>query len=91
MFRAEDLYTAVLADGARSVRPGARGTASFTLEGQTFTASWEVPERRVATRKGALPVSTVRAALHEALPAPGNVLAGVSPLLGLNVCLSHAS
>jgi hypothetical protein len=44
VFRAEDVYTALLreADQLRPVRPGARGSVTFSIEGRTLSAAWEV-------------------------------------------------
>ncbi len=48
--RAEDLYTALLKDDADSVRPGAKGTATFN-PGRDDTAGWEV-HRNAVWRRG---------------------------------------
>lgn len=41
--RAEDLYTALLADGDRlRVRPGARGTATYQIGERSLVANWNV-------------------------------------------------
>ena len=50
MLRAEDLYTALLADNAAAVAPGARGAMVFTLGDREVTASWEIRQNAVWRR-----------------------------------------
>ena len=50
ILRAEDVYTGLLQDDAARVAPGARGTATYTVEGRQFIASWEVCQNAVWTR-----------------------------------------
>ena len=50
VLRAEEVYTALLQHDASRVRPGARGTTTYTAEGREFTASWEVRQNAVWRR-----------------------------------------
>ena len=50
VLRAEEVYTALLLDDASRVRPGARGSTTYTAEGREFTASWEVRQNAVWRR-----------------------------------------
>jgi hypothetical protein len=50
VIRAEDVYTGLLRDNASAVRPGARGTATYTFQGCEVTASWEVRQNAVWRR-----------------------------------------
>lgn len=50
ILKAEDVYTSLLKDSTKTAAPGAHGTASYTLEGRTFTASWEVRQNAVWRR-----------------------------------------
>ena len=46
--RAEQLYTALLRDDASSVRPGAKGEATYTLEGRDdVSVTWEIQRNEV--------------------------------------------
>lgn len=45
--RAEVVYTALLQHDASTVRPGAKGTSTYTLEGREFIAAWEVRQNAV--------------------------------------------
>ena len=44
---AEDVYTALLQDDPLKVRPGAAGTATFSVQGHSHTAGWEVRQNAV--------------------------------------------
>ncbi len=50
VFRAEELYTALLKDNAASVRPGGQGSVRYTVEGREVTASWEIRPNAVWRR-----------------------------------------
>ena len=50
VLRAEELYTALLRDDAKAVAPGARGTVTYTPEGHSVTAIWEVRPNAVWRR-----------------------------------------
>src|SRR5689334_8952678 len=53
VLRAEELYTAMLQENAEGVRPGARGTATYHVEGRAPCRGLaSAPECRLATRKG---------------------------------------
>ena len=47
LVRAEDVYTALLQHDASRVRPGAKGTSTYTVEGREFNASWELRQNAV--------------------------------------------
>jgi hypothetical protein len=50
LLRAEDIYGALLKEVPVRIRPGAAGTATYTVEGRQFTASWEVRQNAVWRR-----------------------------------------
>jgi hypothetical protein len=51
ILRAEEVYTALLEHNAAGVRAGARGTATYQLEGRgDVTASWEIRQNAVWRR-----------------------------------------
>ena len=50
VLRAEDVYTALLQRDAAMVAPGAKGTATYIIEGREFTTSWEVRQNAVWRR-----------------------------------------
>ena len=50
MLRAEDVYTALLQENGRKVRPGAGGSLEYAVEGRTFRADWEVRQNAVWRR-----------------------------------------
>ena len=50
LVRAEDVYTALLVENAAAVRPGARGSLTYTVEGRSLTASWEIRQNAVWRR-----------------------------------------
>ena len=47
MVRAEDVYTALLRDDVTKMRPGARGSVTFTLEKRVVTSDWEIRQNAV--------------------------------------------
>lgn len=62
MLRAEDVYTALLRHDAALVRPGARGTSTYTVEGREFVADWEV-RRNAVWRQGRVFLRCARCSL----------------------------
>jgi len=50
MVRAEDVYTALLRDDVTKMRPGARGSVTFTLEKRVVTSDWEIRQNAVWRR-----------------------------------------
>jgi hypothetical protein len=44
VLRAEDVYTALVKEDPPRVRPGARGSATYTAKGIGFSADWEVAQ-----------------------------------------------
>src|SRR4030095_13845482 len=50
ILKAEAVYAARRRDDAAPVAPGARGTATYTVEGRQFTASWEIRQNAVWRR-----------------------------------------
>ena len=50
VLRAEDVYTALLKDDARRVRPGAHGSAIYAINKREFTFRWEVRQNAVWRR-----------------------------------------
>jgi hypothetical protein len=47
VLRAEDVYTALVKEDPPRVRPGARGSATYTAKGIGFSADWEVAQNAV--------------------------------------------
>jgi len=50
LLRAEDCYTALLKDNAAAVKPGAKGTATYTVGKRALTANWEIRPNAVWRR-----------------------------------------
>jgi hypothetical protein len=50
VLKAEDVYTALLADDAARLRPGSRGTGTISVAGRNHTAWWEVRSNAVWRR-----------------------------------------
>lgn len=49
-FRAEDVYTALLTEDPSAVGPGARGKATYKLEGHDATFHWEIRKNAIWRR-----------------------------------------
>ena len=63
VLRAEDVYTWLLTDNPKAVGPGAAGNLTYSVEGRSHTASWEVRHNAV-WRRGRVFLRCPRCALR---------------------------